>query len=119
MKLLVRNDFLGNAISTRTTSKKANLRVRLVCLERLPHRGVDQSLEHAKARISETPEAGLPAPRPYPTLAKAGRRWIIEVISASWPTGSEVSGVLAQEAHRPGQAMPHESAEILLDRRED
>jgi plasmid stabilization system protein ParE len=36
------------------------------------------ALERAKARISERPEAGLPAPRPYPALAKAGRRWIIE-----------------------------------------
>ena len=36
------------------------------------------ALERAKARISERPEAGLPAPRPYPALAKAGRRWIVE-----------------------------------------
>ena len=36
------------------------------------------ALEQAKVRISETPEAGLTAPRPYPALAKAGRRWIIE-----------------------------------------
>ena len=36
------------------------------------------ALERAKARISERPEAGLPAPRPYPALAKAGRRWTIE-----------------------------------------
>jgi plasmid stabilization system protein ParE len=36
------------------------------------------ALERAIARISERPEAGLPAPRPYPALAKAGRRWIIE-----------------------------------------
>ena len=36
------------------------------------------ALERAKMRISETPETGLSAPRPYPSLAKAGRRWIIE-----------------------------------------
>lgn len=36
------------------------------------------AFERAKMRISEKPEAGLPAPRPYPSLAKAGRRWIIE-----------------------------------------
>ena len=36
------------------------------------------ALERAQARIAETPEAGLSAPRPYPALAKAGRRWIIE-----------------------------------------
>jgi hypothetical protein len=34
------------------------------------------ALERAKARIAERPEAGLPAPRPYPALAKAGRRII-------------------------------------------
>jgi hypothetical protein len=50
------------------------------------------ALERAEARISETPEAGLPAPRPYPALAKAGRRWIVEgtycspVFSMRWPT---------------------------------
>lgn len=36
------------------------------------------ALERASARISEAPEAGLPAPRPYPALAKVGRRWIVE-----------------------------------------
>jgi hypothetical protein len=36
------------------------------------------ALERAKVRIGEEPEAGLPAPRPYPSLAKAGRRWIVE-----------------------------------------
>ena len=37
-----------------------------------------KALERARTLISERPEAGLPAPRPYPDLAKAGRRWIIE-----------------------------------------
>jgi plasmid stabilization system protein ParE len=32
------------------------------------------ALERTKAQISAMPEAGLPAPRPYPSLAKAGRR---------------------------------------------
>ena len=36
------------------------------------------ALERASARISEAPEAGLLAPRPYPALAKVGRRWIVE-----------------------------------------
>eukprot|EP01037_Dinobryon_pediforme_P017868 gene17868-18097_t len=54
------------------------------------------ALERAKARISTTPEAGLPAPRPYPSLAKAGRRWIIEGtywISYSLNTPPVISGV--------------------------
>jgi plasmid stabilization system protein ParE len=37
-----------------------------------------RALERAKERIAGTPEAGLPAPRPYPSLARHGRRWIIE-----------------------------------------
>jgi plasmid stabilization system protein ParE len=37
-----------------------------------------EALERAIARISADPEAGLPAPRPYPALAKPGRRWIVE-----------------------------------------
>ena len=36
------------------------------------------ALERAQARIEANPEAGLSAPRPYPALAKAGRRWIVE-----------------------------------------
>lgn len=36
------------------------------------------ALERASARISADPDAGLPSPRPYPALAKPGRRWIVE-----------------------------------------
>jgi plasmid stabilization system protein ParE len=36
------------------------------------------AVERARARIAKKPTAGLPAPRPYPTLAKAGRLWIVE-----------------------------------------
>jgi plasmid stabilization system protein ParE len=36
------------------------------------------ALELAKRRIARVPEAGLDAPRPYPTLKRPGRRWIIE-----------------------------------------
>jgi len=32
--------------------------------------------EHAECRIEQAPETGLPAPRPYPHPAKAGRLWI-------------------------------------------
>ena len=54
------------------------------------------ALERARARISAKPEAGLPAPRPYPSLAKAGRRWVIEGsywISYSLTTPPVISGV--------------------------
>ena len=40
--------------------------------------GLLAAVERAVARIERTPEAGLPAPRPYPSLAHAGRRWIKE-----------------------------------------
>jgi plasmid stabilization system protein ParE len=36
------------------------------------------ALERGATRIAANPDAGLPAPRPYPSLAKPGRRWIIE-----------------------------------------
>jgi plasmid stabilization system protein ParE len=64
------------------------------------------ALEGAKARISETPEAGLPAPRPYPSLAKAGRRWIIEGtywISYSLTTPPVISGVFFAMADLPNR----------------
>jgi plasmid stabilization system protein ParE len=37
-----------------------------------------QALERAKERIAAAPEAGLAGPRPYPSLKRLGRRWIIE-----------------------------------------
>ena len=35
------------------------------------------SLAEAEHRIEAAPAAGLPAPRPYPQLARTGRLWII------------------------------------------
>jgi plasmid stabilization system protein ParE len=64
------------------------------------------ALERAKARIAETPEPGLPAPRPYPALAKAGRRWIIEGtywISYSPTTPPVISGVFYAMADIPNR----------------
>jgi len=40
--------------------------------------GLLAAVERAAARIERAPEAGLQAPRPYPSLARAGRRWIKE-----------------------------------------
>jgi plasmid stabilization system protein ParE len=37
-----------------------------------------EAIERAKLRIAKDPNAGLEAPRPYPTLKTAGRRWIRE-----------------------------------------
>jgi plasmid stabilization system protein ParE len=34
------------------------------------------AIEGAKTRIAKSPGAGLPAPRPYPTLKKPGRLWL-------------------------------------------
>lgn len=36
------------------------------------------AIEKASARIKNAPGAGLSAPRPYPSLASDGRRWIKE-----------------------------------------
>ncbi len=64
------------------------------------------ALERAKARIFERPEAGLPAPRPYPALAKVGRRWIIEGsywISYSLTPPPVISGVFYAMADIPNR----------------
>jgi plasmid stabilization system protein ParE len=64
------------------------------------------ALERARARISEGPEAGLPSPRPYPSLAKAGRRWVIEGtywISYSLTTPPVISGVFYAMADIPNR----------------
>lgn len=40
--------------------------------------GLLAAIKGASARIERTPDVGLPAPRPYPSLAGDGRRWIKE-----------------------------------------
>jgi plasmid stabilization system protein ParE len=64
------------------------------------------ALERAMARISENPKSGLSAPRPYPALAKADRRWIIEGsywISYSLTTPPVISGVFYAMADIPNR----------------
>jgi plasmid stabilization system protein ParE len=64
------------------------------------------AIERAKSRILRTPEAGIPAPRPYSGLAKAGRRWIIEGsywISYSLTTPPVISGVFYAMADIPNR----------------
>jgi hypothetical protein len=34
------------------------------------------AIDRGMTRIERDPTAGLPAPRPYPSLARAGRAWI-------------------------------------------
>ncbi len=41
-------------------------------------RNIMAAVESAKERIVHAPTAGLPAPRPYPELKKAGRLWLKE-----------------------------------------
>jgi plasmid stabilization system protein ParE len=65
-----------------------------------------KALERARTRISEKPEAGLPAPRPYPALAKAGRRWVVEGsywISYSLTTPPVISGVFYAMSDLPNR----------------
>jgi plasmid stabilization system protein ParE len=64
------------------------------------------AFERAKARILDKPESGLPAPRPYPALTKAGRRWIVEGsywISYSLTTPPVISGVFYAMADIPNR----------------
>jgi plasmid stabilization system protein ParE len=65
-----------------------------------------RALEHASERITAEPSAGLSAPRPYPGLARFGRRWIIEGrywISYSLASPPIISGVFYAEADIPGR----------------
>jgi len=39
-------------------------------------RALDQALAEAEAKIERAPAKGLPAPRPYPQLARPGRLWV-------------------------------------------
>ena len=50
------------------------------------------SLEQAAARIERAPDAGLHAPRPYPSLASLGLRWIKE--GAYWFAYADTAGGL-------------------------
>jgi plasmid stabilization system protein ParE len=64
------------------------------------------ALERAKRRIALTPEAGLDAPRPYPTLKRYDRRWIIEGrywISYSLTAPPVISGVFYVTADIPNR----------------
>jgi len=65
------------------------------------------TLEAASARIEGDPAAGLPAPRPYPSLTKPGRRWLH--VRPYWvgyntTTPPVISAVFYDAANIPGRA---------------
>ena len=65
-----------------------------------------QALERAKERIAAAQEAGLAALRPYPSLKRLGRRWIIERrhwISYSLTTPPVIAGVFSVTADIPNR----------------
>jgi len=64
------------------------------------------ALDRAKIRIAAEPKTGLPAPRPSPSLARHGRRWIIEGqywISYSLTTPPVISGIFYVTADIPNR----------------
>lgn len=55
----------------------AALRQHYERLERIePIRTLDAALAEAERKIETDPAAGLPAPRPYPQLARPGLAWV-------------------------------------------
>lgn len=68
------------------------------------------ALERAKLSIARTPETGLAAPRPYPSLSHHSRRWIIEGrywISYSLTAPPVISGVFYVTADIPNRIQRH------------
>ena len=69
-------------------------------------RSLMRSLADAEARIERTPGAGLPAPRPYPQLARPGRAWIKSgrywIVYAT-TTPPIIAGVFYDAADIPGR----------------
>lgn len=70
--------------------------------------GLLAALERAAARIERTPEIGLPAPRPYPILARTGRLWVKEgaywIAYAITAPETVIVGVFHERADIPGRA---------------
>jgi len=69
-------------------------------------RNLQAAVARAATRIERDPGAGLPAPRPYPSLARPGRRWIREgVYWISYATTDPpvISGVFHERADIPGR----------------
>lgn len=46
------------------------------CERPLAAKGLLGSINQSAGRIESSPDSGLPAPRPYPALARPDRRWL-------------------------------------------
>jgi plasmid stabilization system protein ParE len=69
-------------------------------------RNLRLALERASARIDREPEAGLPAPRPYPEVARPEVRWIKEGrywIAYTTERVPMIVGVFYDTANIPGR----------------
>ncbi len=70
-------------------------------------RNLAKAMEDAAARIERSPDAGLPAPRPYPELKSLGWRWV--KMGRYWFAyvtvrgGAVVSGVFYETADIPSR----------------
>jgi plasmid stabilization system protein ParE len=70
-------------------------------------RNLVAALGDAAMRIKQAPNAGFPSPRPYPSLASLGLRWIKE--GAYWfaytntKSGPVIAGVFYQSADIPNR----------------
>ena len=69
-------------------------------------RNFDLALDEAEHQIEREPEKGLPAPRPYPALAREGEAWI--KARAYWIVYSlaeppVILGVFHEQADIPGR----------------
>ena len=69
-------------------------------------RNLETALNDAEHRIERDPAGGLPAPRPYPALARSGQAWI--KAGSYWISYSTrtpvITGVLYDRADIPGRA---------------
>ena len=95
-----------------TPEAEAQLDDLLAHFERLERprasRNLILTLEDAAARIEHAPHEGLPAPRPYPSLArlgflwtKSGQYWIAHMVLDSGPI---IAGVFHDTADIPNRA---------------
>lgn len=69
-------------------------------------RNLFRVLDEVEARIAQQPEAGLPAPRPYPELARDGEAWILAErywIAYSTTKPPVILGVFYESADIPGR----------------
>lgn len=70
-------------------------------------RNLAAALAEAESRIEHDPSAGLPAPRPYPGLAREGRAWLKAGrywIAYATTQPPAIVGVFFEAANIPGRA---------------